>query len=401
MIEFTLEPALLEIYEQLIQHGYEAYFVGGCVRDALMKQVPLDYDITTSSLPKQAMCCFDNRFKIIPTGLKHGTITVHYQHHAVEITTFRAQEVYANHRSPASLNFTRSLSEDLKRRDFTINAMAYAPETGLIDEHHGFEDLKAGLIRCVGDPITRFQEDALRILRCVRFAHRFNFAIENKTHQALIAQRSDLHYISIERITSEFFSMLTDGNPDLLKMLISLQLLEELLPEMNGLNDDELNLINTQLNTLPNSLPLKLAALLSPINEAEAILMRWKVSRQLRDYVLMLLDALHTPIDSPYAFRKCLYDHHNNIAWMNDLLILRQAFFHEDHKAALTHLHQLNQNDLIDRQKLAVNGNDCQQFGLQGKAIRECLDQLIDAVLSEEVKNNREDLIKYIEIIKK
>ena len=307
MKQFKVEPAIMKVYEQLIDHGYEAYFVGGCVRDMLMGIPPHDYDITTSALPTQTMACFSDEFKVIPTGIKHGTITVHYQHHAVEITTFRAKEVYDNHRSPSALTFSTSLSEDLKRRDFTMNAMAYNFDCGLIDEHQGIEDLHAGLVRCVNDPFLRFKEDALRILRCVRFAHRFQFEIEAQTKKALIERRYDLQYISIERITSELFAMLTDGKRDLFMLLDKLSLLDVLIKDLADLSDDEKLQLNDQLNTIANHLPLKLAVLLFPIRQsALSLLNRWKVCNALKKYVLSLLDAMNTPLTSSYAIKLSL-----------------------------------------------------------------------------------------------
>lgn len=394
MLSLNIEPTISFIYNQLIEHGYEAYYVGGCVRDTLMNITPHDYDITTSALPEEIMNCFDERFKIIPTGLKHGTLTVLYQNQTVEITTYRAQEVYENHRAPSSLTFTRSLSEDLKRRDFTINAMAYSPMLGLIDEHQGTADLKAKLIRCVGDPMERFKEDALRILRCVRFAHRYGFTIENNTKDALINSRHYLYYISIERITSEFFSMLTDGKPDLLLMIQELQLFETLLLHYKDISDHDLKQLSAVLDQIPAKLSVKLTIVLLPLKEdAEAILKQWKTSNQLSEYVLSLLHSLSTPINNFYEFKKCLFEHQNNIEWMQDLLILRQRLFHENHSAYLL---QLNDENLIDRSKLAITGTDCMQYGYQGKAIREIINQIIDAILKNELKNEREALLQYL-----
>lgn len=398
---FYIEPELSAIYSQLINHGYEAYFVGGCVRDALMGIRPHDYDITTSAMPEEIIACFDERFKIIPTGLKHGTITVCYKKQMVEITAFRTQEVYENHRTPSSLTFTRSLSEDLKRRDFTINAIAYDPIKGLIDEHHGLTDLKIGLIRCVGDPKERFKEDALRILRCVRFAHRFNFNIEKNTQHALIGSRHYLHDISIERITGEFFGMLMDGKANLLLLLKELQLIEYLLPQYNDMNNDDIENLSLLLDQMPDKLTSKLAMLLLPVKEdAEMILKLWKTSNQLANTVLSLIHALHTPISSRYELRKCLYEHHNDLEWMFELLNMRQILFHEDQQN-LDLLKQLSKEELIDRSKLAVKGTECIELGYQGKAISEIMNQLIDSILKDELTNEHDDLIHYLKKHKK
>lgn len=401
MFSFKIEPKISFIYDQLINHGYEAYYVGGCVRDTLMNITPHDYDITTSALPEEIMACFDQRFKIIPTGLKHGTITVLYQNQTVEITTYRTQEVYENHRAPSSLTFTHSLSEDLKRRDFTINAMAYSPIYGLIDEHQGTSDLKAKLIRCVGDPLERFKEDALRILRCVRFAHRFGFSIENNTKNALIYSRHYLPYISIERITNEFFSMLVDGKPDLLLMMNELKLLDYLIPQYKDLNDNEIRKLSFLLDQTPNKLTLKLAVLLSSLNnDAETILKQWKTSNQLSYYVSSLINHCKVELKSEYAFKKCLYVHQNDIEWMKDLLLMKQILDYET-PLDLDYLQQLIHEGLFERTQLAIDGEDCIHLGMQGKAIGECLNLLIDAILKNELKNERTALIQYITNLKK
>ena len=160
------------IIKTLMAHGYEAYVVGGCVRDSILHKTPQDWDITTSATPEQTKALFP---RTIDTGIEHGTVTVMIQREGYEVTTYRVDGKYEDHRRPKEVTFTASLLEDLKRRDFTINAMAYNPEEGLVDAFCGAEDLEKGIIRCVGIPQERFDEDALRILRAVRFAAQLNF----------------------------------------------------------------------------------------------------------------------------------------------------------------------------------------------------------------------------------
>lgn len=193
--------------EALTAAGYEAYFVGGCVRDVLLGQAPNDFDVTTSALPEETLSVFEG-FRVIPTGLKHGTVTVLIDDEPIEITTFRSDGEYSDHRHPESVTFSRNLSEDLCRRDFTVNAMAYSEKTGLVDLFGGASDLKNGIIRAVGEPEKRFTEDALRILRAARFASQKGFSIEPVTADAMKKCLHLLDYVSAERIFSELKKLL-------------------------------------------------------------------------------------------------------------------------------------------------------------------------------------------------
>ncbi|MBQ1447427.1 MAG: CCA tRNA nucleotidyltransferase, partial [Solobacterium sp.] len=208
----TLPAEILRLIGKLNEAGYEAYAVGGCVRDALLKRPTHDYDLTTDALPEEIHRIFQNEH-IIDTGIKHGTVTVITGSIPVEITTYRTESAYHDHRHPDRVSFTRSLKEDCARRDFTINAMAYHPETGIVDWFHGMNDLQAKVIRSVNDPRERFNEDALRILRAVRFAAQLGFRIEEKTAQAVLDMKQDLQYISAERIEAELQKLLLSDSP--------------------------------------------------------------------------------------------------------------------------------------------------------------------------------------------
>ena len=196
-------PAAIEyVLRQLEAGGYEAYLVGGCVRDHLRGQAPSDFDVTTSALPDETERVFAGD-RVIETGLKHGTVTVLRDGMPVEITTYRTEGAYSDGRHPDSVAFTRSLAEDLCRRDFTVNAIAMDVHGGIVDLYGGREDLAAGCLRAVGDPVTRFNEDALRILRAFRFAAKLGFAIEPATLAAAIALAPRLRMVSRERICAE------------------------------------------------------------------------------------------------------------------------------------------------------------------------------------------------------
>lgn len=187
--------------------GFEAYIVGGCVRDSIMGRKPSDWDITTSATPDE-ICGVFKDYKTVLTGAKHGTVTVIVEHFHMEITTFRSDGVYSDHRRPDSVRFSKSLREDLSRRDFTMNALAYSPKTGIIDYFGGVSDIENMTLRCVGDPDTRFNEDALRIMRGVRFASVLSLTIEEGTRLAIHKNRGLLENISAERIASEFNKLL-------------------------------------------------------------------------------------------------------------------------------------------------------------------------------------------------
>lgn len=195
------------VMRALERKGYQVYLVGGCVRDALLGRVPHDWDLCTSATPEEMKSCFSG-FRVAETGLQHGTLTVVFPHCPVEVTTFRTEGTYTDRRHPDQIVFTRCIEEDLKRRDFTINAMAFGTECGLIDLFGGQNDLKQGLIRCVGLPEQRFQEDALRIMRCIRFASELNFAVEPSTLRAAQKMAPWLESVAVERIREEFFRLL-------------------------------------------------------------------------------------------------------------------------------------------------------------------------------------------------
>lgn len=198
---------IAEILERLERSGYDAFVVGGCVRDALMGNQPHDYDITTSALPNETERVFVG-CRVIETGIKHGTVTVLYKGQSIEITTFRIDGEYADGRHPDSVTFSRSIEDDLSRRDFTMNGIAYNPKVGLVDPFGGENDIKSHIIRCIGDPELRFSEDALRILRALRFSSVLGFTIEERTAETIASHRSDLHKVSAERIFSELKRLL-------------------------------------------------------------------------------------------------------------------------------------------------------------------------------------------------
>ncbi len=224
----TIPSNVTKVLKELHSHGHEAFIVGGCVRDMILDISPYDYDITTSAEPEEVKAIFN---KTIDTGIEHGTVTVMMNSEGYEVTTYRIDGKYLDNRRPSTVDFTKSLEEDLKRRDFTINAMAYNEEQGVVDLFNGQEDLKLGIVRCVGEAQQRFREDALRMLRAVRFAARFGFEIEDSTAEAIGELAPLIKNISEERIHMELTKTLCSDNPYYMKRLHEYGILTHILPE--------------------------------------------------------------------------------------------------------------------------------------------------------------------------
>lgn len=220
------------IIRQLKSAGYDAYAVGGCVRDSVLGRTPHDWDITTSARPQQVKAVFGHT---IDTGIQHGTVTVMLDHEGFEVTTYRIDGEYEDARHPKSVEYTLNLRDDLKRRDFTINAMAYNEDAGLVDAFDGRGDLKRGVIRCVGDPEERFTEDALRMLRAVRFAAQLGFSIEENTERAIRKLAPNLARISAERIQAELVKLLISPHPEMMRTVWETGIADVILPEFSAM----------------------------------------------------------------------------------------------------------------------------------------------------------------------
>ena len=221
------------IIDTFYNNNYEAFMVGGCVRDCLLGLTPKDYDITTSALPNITESLFE---KTIPTGIKHGTVTVVLDNENLEVTTYRTEGNYLDNRHPESVEFVSNIREDLSRRDFTVNALAYNNKEGLIDYFNGIDDIKNKIIKAVGDPNKRFQEDALRMLRAIRFSCQLGFEIDNLTYTAIKENYKLIKNISIERIRDELCKILISDNPcNGLNLLKDTGILEIILPEIHSL----------------------------------------------------------------------------------------------------------------------------------------------------------------------
>ena len=237
-MRLQLPAAVNMIIDVLQAHGYEGFAVGGCVRDSVLNRTPDDWDITTSATPYQVKELFS---KTVDTGLQHGTVTVMVHGVGYEVTTYRIDGEYEDGRHPKEVQFTSNLTEDLKRRDFTINAMAYSKDRWLIDEFGGMQDLQRKIIRCVGDPWQRFGEDALRILRAVRFAAQLGFEIEENTKKAIVELAPTLSKISAERIQTETVKLLMSDRPEMWRSVYDLGITRIIMPEFDAIMETPQN----------------------------------------------------------------------------------------------------------------------------------------------------------------
>ena len=290
MTTIKLDPGAALLLDALHGAGHAAYAVGGCVRDSLLGLDPHDWDLCTSARPEQVMALFGEE-KCIPTGLQHGTVTVKQGGRLYETTTFRTEGAYSDGRHPDAVCFVPDVREDLARRDFTINAMAYSAEEGLIDPFGGRDDLAAHLVRAVGEPERRFEEDALRILRLYRFAARFGFAIDPATGAAARALGPHLDCVSAERIQEELLKLLAAPRPgSYLEPAVLAVVLPELEPEKQPERFAELCRTIDRIEPTAENVPARLAALLWPLGEAGArkALRKLKCSNALTDEVTAL-----------------------------------------------------------------------------------------------------------------
>lgn len=270
-MQIQMPDHVREILNTLSEHGYEAYAVGGCVRDSILGREPNDWDITTNALPHQVKALFR---RTIDTGIQHGTVTIMIRDEGYEVTTYRVDGDYSDGRHPDSVEFSSSLAEDLKRRDFTINAMAYNDTDGLVDLFGGLEDMEQGVIRCVGVATDRFTEDALRLLRAIRFSAQLGFSIEEETSEAIRALAPTIAKVSRERIHTELGKTLLSKNPQYVGVARELGLMQVIIPEYVNIPQPSMT-VEALLRALGNvsvqeaDLAYRYATLLYPLGEKQ------------------------------------------------------------------------------------------------------------------------------------
>ena len=396
-ISFLLDPGAAALLTRLHAAGYAAYAVGGCVRDSLLGQTPHDWDLCTSATPEQVLELFGEAH-CIPTGLQHGTVTVKHGGELYEITTFRTEGAYSDGRHPDHVAFVPDVKEDLARRDFTINAMAYNAEEGLIDPFGGQSDLAAGIVRAVGEPQRRFEEDALRILRLYRFAARFGFAIDPATGQAARALCRHLDCVSEERIAEELSRLLAAPAPG---AYLEAEVLAVIFPELDAAELPESRRILDALEPGMEHVPVRLAALLCPLGEAgaRAALRRLKCSNALTGMVATLVrEAAVGMPGAALTLTARRFLSRYDLATITDLTALCSAR-HPEQAEAFAALQQeaarlVETNACCRINQLAVNGRDLMDAGIRpGPGLRRVLDALLEQVLTGQLPNEKAALL--------
>ena len=400
MTTIKLDPGAALLLDALHGAGHAAYAVGGCVRDSLLGLDPHDWDLCTSARPEQVMALFGEE-KCIPTGLQHGTVTVKQGGRLYETTTFRTEGAYSDGRHPDAVCFVPDVREDLARRDFTINAMAYSAEEGLIDPFGGRDDLAAHLVRAVGEPERRFEEDALRILRLYRFAARFGFAIDPATGAAARALGPHLDCVSAERIQEELLKLLAAPRPgSYLEPAVLAVVLPELEPEKQPERFAELCRTIDRIEPTAENVPARLAALLCPLGEAGArkALRKLKCSNALTDEVTALeREAPGTPGSEMQLTAKRLLGRYE-LQTIQRLTALCSAR-HPEQTGAFAALRAeaerlTAENACCRVSQLAVNGRDLMAAGVRpGPGLRQVLNALLEAVITGQTPNEKDALL--------
>ncbi len=438
-IKIDMPASVREIIEVLEGAGYEAFAVGGCVRDAVLGRVPADWDITTSAMPEEVKTLFS---RTIDTGIQHGTVTVMKDHVGYEVTTYRIDGEYEDARHPKEVSFTSNLVEDLKRRDFTINAMAYNDRAGIVDEFDGIGDLERGIIRCVGNAKDRFGEDALRMLRAVRFSAQLGFAIDEETKAAIRELAPNLEKISAERIQVELVKLLVSAHPDYLRTAYETGITAVVLPEfdacMNCEQNNPYHIYNVgehilhSLLEVENDKVLRLTMLFHDFGKPQAhtkgedgishfyghqaissemartIMRRLKFDNDTTDKVRKLT-AEHDRIiqNEPKYVRRAvskiskeLFPYYLKVR-RADILAQNPDKKKEGLEAleAIGKLYEevLEKEQAVTVKELDIDGKDLIAAGVkQGKQIGEILSKLLEIVLEEPEKNTKEILLAYV-----
>ncbi len=378
----------------LQNQGYEAFAVGGCVRDAVLGREPDDWDITTSARPEEVKRLFACT---VDTGLAHGTVTVLLGREGYEVTTYRIDGSYEDYRHPSQVIFSRNLAEDLRRRDFTINAMAYNREQGLVDIFGGMEDLQRKRIRCVGDPRQRFLEDALRILRAVRFSAQLGFSIEEGTQEALRELAGNLSHVSEERIQMELVKLLLSGHPEFLVQLFDLGIGKVILPEMTEeiISRQRLGEIAESLRQVPAEKSLRLALALEPLGEDQAhqILRRLKFDNQTINRVRRLIRWYREPLgEEPADLRRAAAQIGGELFPM---VLVLQGTYRDVARSQAVWEEILREGQCISLKDLRISGNDLIGLGMEpGQALGKTLDGLFQDVLEYPEHNTKEYLLE-------
>ncbi len=435
--KIIIPPQVNILLKSLQNNGFSAFVVGGCVRDSLIGIKPNDWDICTDATPEQMKKCFES-FKTFDSGIKHGTISVVIDKEVFEVTTFRIDGEYSDNRHPKNVTFTSRLVEDLSRRDFTVNAMAYNDNDGLQDPFDGASDLEVGIIRCVGEPDIRFNEDALRIIRAIRFSSVYGFEIDEKTKNSIHKNAELLNNISSERIASEFKKLLCGKNVE--KILNDYRdVIAVVIPEIKStfdypqhtkhhIYDVWHHTTNAVANIEPEPM-LRMIMLLHDLGKPKAGYVDNKGASHFKghpkfskDYADNILHRLRYPKAEIQTMLKLIQFHDirlngtkcqlcnivNRLATEGTELLFKihRADFmaQSDYLRAEKIMHLENaekmlntliaNNECVSLKQLNINGNDLKQIGLNGKQISKYLNHLLSLVMCDRVENEKSVLIK-------
>ena len=437
-MKIRLPKPVCTIIENLQLHGYEAYVVGGCVRDSILGREPEDWDITTSARPEEVKQLFK---RTIDTGIEHGTVTVMIDKEGFEVTTYRIDGEYEDSRHPKEVEFTRSLEEDLKRRDFTINAMAYNDTERLVDIFGGMQDLNMHRIRCVGDPRERFSEDALRILRAVRFSAQLAFPIEKETADAIRELAPTLVNISAERIQVELVKMLTSPHPELIQDAYELGITKVILPEWDNMVGVEQNTPHHRYDVARHTMEamrkvgpdkvLRLTMLFHDMGKPEMKTTDEEGIDHFKEHALVseeiarkVLRRLKFDNDTVRKVTKLVYFHDYRIAATNKSVrralykigkelfprylevrmadVMAQSDFNHFSKVnniletEVCYHEVLDNQDCVSLKEMAIKGQDLMELGMKpGKDLGDMLNILLQYVIDNPDKNDKKILSEY------
>lgn len=429
------------IINTIMEAGYEAYAVGGCIRDSILGRIPDDWDITTSAPPEQVKALFR---RTLDTGIQHGTVTVMLDREGFEVTTYRIDGEYEDSRHPKEVTFTANLAEDLKRRDFTINAMAYNDGTGLVDLFEGIGDLDGKIIRCVGNAKERFTEDALRIMRAVRFSAQLGYDIEEQTKEAIRQLASNLRQISAERIQTELIKLVTSPHPEYLRRAYELGITREIMPEFDACMETEQNNPHhcysvgdhtlAAMQAVPPDKVLRLAMLFHDIGKPDTlttdengvhhfhghpavseemsrkILRRLKFDNRTTDQVTRLVRYHDYKVEPTQKnVRRAVMKVGEDIFPL--LLQVKRADMEaqsayqrrekEENLQDVSRLYEqiISQKQCVSLKTLAVSGKDLMEYTKMepGKRIGEVLKYLLDFVVDDPSRNEKQVLLKEAE----
>lgn len=405
MDDLKLPGYVVRVIDRLEACGYEAYAVGGCVRDMIMGREPNDYDVTTNALPEETKKCFEG-WRVIETGIKHGTVTVISNGNNIEVTTYRIDGEYADNRHPSEVTFTANIVEDLSRRDFTVNAMAYSHKRGFVDAFDGRADIESRTLRCVGDPHQRFCEDGLRILRALRFSSVLDFSIDKDTEREIHGCAALLKNISVERILSELTKLINGVAAE--RILLGYRdVIETFIPEIKKVDSKTYSEAVGLLGACPREKCIRYAAFLGTLGGTDGLIENTlkrlnsdtRTKRTAKEiYCQSLKGIADDKVSVRYAIYRCGYEVAHSAAEL--CLASAKLKLHSDaeYTAAEKYIESIEledraKNRCLSLSELKINGAQLMALGIKGADIGKTLSALLCAVIEERLANDESELL--------